>query len=145
MDRPIVFMAVTNDDYEFPVRYADTTKELADFLGISTVGVTGALLRSPDGVVHTIDRKFKYMRINPNTGEIYVGKLPQEVNDYLKSEGIKARKPRTGRPIIYTKDGVEIKFRNVAFAEKVLGIKQSAIYTAIRTQYRCAGALWRYA
>lgn len=75
----VYYMAVSADEYELPVFAGDTATELAFFLKIRTTSVLASLCRSPDGYVTTRDGKMKYLRINADTGEIFVGKLPADI------------------------------------------------------------------
>lgn len=147
MDRPLVYIAVTNDVYELTVFCGDTSQELAQFLGAADANVVASKLnRAKDGIAIKSGRKYKYMRINPNTGEIYVGKLPKEVRQFLIAEGKnKSQNPYRGRRIMCIKNGTEIHFNSVSEAERITGVPKATIYSAIRTGYRCGGAHWRFA
>lgn len=142
MDRPIAFMAVTNDKYELPVCYANNARELAEYLGMNAASVSSRLVQAPTGVMITKSGKFKYMRINPQTGEIYVGKLPKAVHNFLLKDCEK-KPERVGKPVVLTKNGSEIRFKSVAYASRMLGISKNTLYGAIKTRHYCAG-YWRY-
>ncbi len=45
----MIWLAVTPDEYELPIAVADSAKELADMLGISTPTVKTSVLRHSDG------------------------------------------------------------------------------------------------
>ena len=142
MDRPIAFMAVTNDKYELPVCYANNARELAEYLGMNATSVSSRLVQAPNGVMVTKSGKFKYMRINPNTGEVYVGKLPKAVHNFFLKDSVK-KQERVGKAVVLSKNGSEIRFKSVAYAARMLGISKHTLYSAIRTGYYCGG-YWRY-
>ena len=75
----VYYMAVSADEYELPVFVGDTAAELAIFLEIRTTSVLSSLCRSPDGCVTTMDNRLKYFRMDADTGEIFVGKLPADI------------------------------------------------------------------
>lgn len=142
MDRPIVFMAVKNDKYELPVFYGNSAKELAEYLGMNANSVSARLVQAEDGVMITKSGKFKYMRINPNTGVVYVGKLPPEVHNFLLKNGEK-KQERAGKTVILTRNGNDIRFKSVAYASRMLRISKNTLYSAIKTGCYCCG-YWRY-
>lgn len=73
------YVAVENDDIELPRCVANTAAKLAIFLGVRATSVLSVLYRSPDGYGTSRDKRFRYYRMNADTGEIIVGKLPDDV------------------------------------------------------------------
>lgn len=73
------YMAVENDGIELPRCVANTAAELAIFLGVRATSVLSVLYRSPDGYGTSRDKRFRYYRMNADTGEIIVGKLPADI------------------------------------------------------------------
>lgn len=148
MDRPLVYLVVTADEYELPVFCGDTSKELADFFGLeekSRNALASRLNQSKTGIVKKDGGKYKYMRLNPNTGEVYVGKLPPKVKGYMSKEGVKSQRGPKMRAIVRRKHGIETVYANIREATAVTGYKNWQIYNAIQSGYRLHDAYWRYA
>lgn len=146
MKRPIVFVAFRNDEFELPIHYADSARELAEFLGLGKeYNISSKLVNSRDGYVKTKDRKYRYARMNPATGEIYVGKLPKAVTVFLTVEGQKKKRGgRSPRKVILCRNSKEAFFDSVRVAEKLTGVNRNLIYHAIKSGHYCSG-YWRYA
>ena len=146
LETPILYMLVTNDRFELPLCVCESSGELARFLGFgSSTRAASRLSRASDGVVQTMDRRYKYLRLDPRTGEIYKGKLPPDVMGYCLSNGHKHRDGSTGRYVISEADGVEQRYLSVKDAAEKTGYKQSTIYGALRTGRAFKGRKWRYA
>ena len=143
MDRPIVFLVVANDKYELPVYCCDTAKELAEYLGLTASSVSARLVQAKDGIQVTKNRKLKYMRLNPATGSVYVGKLPRQVHGFLLDNGL-ARRKRPKRPVAYIKNGEEKRFDSVTIAAKSVGISKNTIYAHLKNGTMLAGGYWRF-
>lgn len=137
-DTPILYMLVTNDRFELPLCVCESSAELSRYLGFAQGTRTASRLsQSPDGMVQTMDRKYKYMRLDPRTGEIYIGKLPAKVAGYCLSTGHRA--------VIGRKDGVERLYPSVKDAVKETGCAASTIYACLRSGRPLKGYVWRYA
>ena len=137
-ETPILYMLVTNDRFELPLCVTESSTELSRFLGFAQSTRTASRLsQAPDGMVCTMDRKYKYMRLDPRTGDIYIGKLPPDVMGYCLSTGHKA--------VIGRKDGVEKQYPSVKDAVKETGCKASTIYACLRSGRPLKGYVWRYA
>lgn len=57
----ILYLCVTNDEYELPVAVADTQAELARMRGVHFSTISGALRRT--FTRHNINKKFKYIEV----------------------------------------------------------------------------------
>lgn len=66
------FVAVTDDELEFPLCIADTQSGLAEYLGIGSGSIYTAMNRASDGIVHCNGKRrgIKYFRMDAETGEI---------------------------------------------------------------------------
>ena len=83
----VLYVAVTNDDFELPLFVGDSASELNYWLnsGRSPNAIWSALVQSKTGVVKTKDRQFKYYRMDSRTGKIFVGSLPPELASMCSS------------------------------------------------------------
>lgn len=141
----IAFVAVTDDDYELTVFSGDTCKELAQWLGVSNANhIASALCRSKTGTVKMRGKPYRYMRLNPNTGKIYVGKLPAAIREQLQADGAHSQRGRKPRPVAAVKGEDIFVYPSVPKACEALYVCSVSIYQAIRNNTKCAGYYWHY-
>ncbi len=139
MERPIIFVAFQNDEFELPVYCTNTAAELCELVGLTNpYDFATRLRKSKDGYLTSKNKKYRYARMNPCTGEIYVGGLPKEVIDYLWRECYKLT-----RKVVFRKSGKETVFGSIKEAECLTGVSRSTIYRAIKTGCYCGG-YWSY-
>lgn len=143
-ERPIVFLVVKNDKYELPVFCGDSTKEVADFLGLSgSQSVAARLVQSKTGIVTTQNRKYKYMRLDPRNGKLYIGKLPKDVHTWCTAQA-NIGKPKTHRAIIAKRGSTETRYANIHEAAAAVNMNKDSLYKALKCGGYCCGAYWRY-
>ena len=126
-------------------RHKGWAAELCELVGLdSPYDFATRLRKSADGYLMSKNKKYRYARMNPVTGEIYVGGLPKEVIDYLWRECYR-RKLRGRRPrkVVLRKGREELVFGSVKEAQHLTGVNRSTIYRAINNGYY-AGGYWSY-
>lgn len=87
----VLYVVCTNDKYELPLYVCDTSVELSRQLHYSNCAVSASLSRSHTGVCRTKNRKYKYYRMDSDTGEIIVGKLPKHLKRLCTTRRNKGR------------------------------------------------------
>lgn len=75
----VLYIVATNDRFELPVYTCESGVKLGRWLGIRSSSIACSLIHSAHGKAHTMDKKFRYFRIDTRTGETLVGRLPPEL------------------------------------------------------------------
>lgn len=138
----LIYMVVTDDAYELPMYMADSSEELAQWLGMANANcVASTLAHSKTGVVKAKNKSLKYMRIDPDAGTIFVGRLPKEIKLELTQKKAKGRKPKA--VIGINGNGIR-RFESAGLAADAVGRTPASILQAVRRGAKCAGYRWYY-